>query len=130
MKRKHHEIVGSSDQPNVKRIRKVLPYLAGELVRRISEFVVELTHTRFVRTFPMLSQLRHPLRYDIQLTNQAIHFNPFAHLPGPNVFPRTLRFTRFDPRQRYVIFQTLENAGYQLVRVPLHFIRSLTQIDR
>jgi hypothetical protein len=91
---------------------------------------VELTHARFVGMFPMLSQLRHPFSYDIQFTNQAT-LAPLAHLPNPNTL-RTFRFTRFELAhgQRYVIFQTLENAGYQLVRLPLHFIRSLTQIDR
>ena len=130
MKRKYHEIAGSSDQPNVKRRRKLLPYLPGELVRRISEFVVQLTHVRFVRMFPVSEILRHPLTYEIELRdNLPFGFNPF----GPNyqmagVFKRTLRFTRFDPTQRVLIFQTLQNAGYQFIRVPLDFIRNLSQI--
>ena len=126
MKRKHHEIAGSSDQqPNVKRTRKLLPYLTGELVRRISEFVVELTHARFVGMFPMLSQLRFPRLYTIQLTNQT----PFAHLPGDYRHERRHRFTRFEIAngQRYVIFQTLQAAGYWFIRIPLHFIHSLTE---
>ena len=127
MKRKHHEVVGSSDQPNVKRIRRLLPYLAGELVRKISEFVVQLTHARFVRMFPVTEILRHPLRYEIQLRD-AMPFNAFGDLPGPNVSTRTLRFTRFDPTQRVLIFQTLQNTGYQFVRIPLDFIRNLTPI--
>ena len=127
MKRKHHEIAGSSDQPNVKRRRKLLPYLPGELVRKISEFVVQLTHARFVRMFPVSEILRHPLRYEIQLRD-AMPFNAFGDLPGPNVSTRTLRFTRFDPTQRVLIFQTLQNAGYQFIRVPLDFIRNLSQI--
>ena len=81
MKRKHHEIAGSSDQrPNVKRTRKLLPYFTGELVRRISEFVVELTHARFVGMFPMLSQLRYPRIYDIQLTDDYM-FRSFSRPP-------------------------------------------------
>ena len=126
MKRKHHEIAGSSDQqPNVKRTRKLLPYLTGELVRRISEFVVELTHARFVGMFPMLSQLRYPRIYDIQLTNHT----PFAHLPNPYRHHRTNLFTRLEIAngQRYVIFQTLQNAGYWFIRIPIHFIHSLTE---
>ena len=130
MKRKHHEIAGSSDQqPNVKRIRKLLPYLTGELVRRISEFVVELTHTRFVGMFPMLSQLRHPRIYDMQLTNNDAALIPFAHLPGPYRYQRTHRFTRFEIAngQRYVIFQTIQDTGYWFIRIPIHFIHSLTE---
>ena len=126
MKRKHHEIAGSSDQrPNVKRTRKLLPYFTGELVRRISEFVVELTHARFVGMFPMLSQLRFPRLYHIQLTNQT----PFAHLPGGYRHERTHRFTRFEIAngQRNVIFQTLQDAGYWFIRIPIHFIHSLTE---
>ena len=130
MKRKHHEIAGSSDQqPNIKRIRKLLPYLTGELVRRISEFVVQLTHARFVGMFPMLSQLRYPRLYDIQLTNNDAALIPFAHLPAPYRYHRTHRFTRFEIAngQRYVIFQTLQNTGYWFIRIPIHFIQSLTE---
>ena len=126
MKRKHHEIAGSSDQqPNVKRIRKLLPYLTGELVRRMSEFVVELTHARFVGMFPMLSQLRFPRLYTIQLTNQT----PFAHLPGDYRHDRRHRFTRFEIAngQRYLWFQTLQNVGYWLIRIPIQIIHSLTE---
>ena len=125
MKRKHHEIAGSSDQPNVKRRRKLLPYLPGELVRKISEFVVQLTHVRFVRMFPVSEILRHPLTYEIELRDNT----PFgANYQMAGVFKRTLRFTRFDPTQRVLIFQTLQNAGYQFIRVPLDFIRNLSQI--
>ena len=128
MKRKHHEIAGSSgQQPNVKRTRKLLPYLTGELVRRISEFVVELTHARFVGMFPMLSQvqLRYPRVYNIRVTNAT----PFAHLPPEYRPHRTLRFTRFEIAngQRNVIFQTLQDAGYWFIRIPIHFIHSLTE---
>ena len=135
MKRKHHEIAGpsdnfrirKSDHPN-KRVRTwVFPRLPTELVRRISEFVVELTHARFVGVFPMLSQvqLRHPRVYNIQVTNHA----PFAHLPPPYRPHRTLRFTRFEIAngQRLVIFQTLQDAGYWLIRIPVNFIHSLTE---
>ena len=130
MKRKHDEIAGSSDQqPNVKRIRKLLPYLTGELVRRISEFVVQLTHARFVGMFPMLSQLRFPRVYDIQLTNNDAAHIPFAHLPNDYRLGRTHRFTRFEIAngQRYVIFQTLQAAGYYFIQIPIHFIHSLTE---
>ena len=129
MKRKHHEIAGSSDQqPNVKRIRKLLPYLSGELVRRISEFVVELTHTRFIGMFPMLSPInpiRNPGVYDIQLTNQT----PFVHLPLPYRNHRTLRFTRIEIAngQRWVLFRTLQAVGYYFIWIPLDFIQSLTR---
>ena len=126
MKRKHHEIAGSSgQQPNVKRTRKLLPYITGELVRRISEFVVELTHTRFVGMFPMLSQVRYPRVYDIRVTNDT----PFAHLPPLYRPLRTVRFTRFEIAngQRLVIFQTLQDAGYWFIRIPIHFIHSLTE---
>ena len=124
MKRKHHEIAGSSDQqPNVKRTRRLLPSLTAELVRRISEFVVELT--RFVGMFPMLSQLRYPRIYDIQLTDDG----PFAHLPLDYRQVRTHRFTRLEIAngQRYAIFQTLQAAGYWFIRIPIHFIHSLTE---
>ena len=135
MKRKHHEIAGSSDQPNVKRISKLLPYLPGELVRRISEFVVQLTHVRFVRMFPVSEILRHPLTYEIELRENippyrlplCFRFNPVGANGG--CVKRTLRFTRFDPTQRVLIFQTLQNAGYQFFRIPLCFIRNLSQID-
>ena len=133
MKRKHHEIAGpsdnfrirKSDHPN-KRVRTwVFPRLPTELVRRISEFVVQLTHARFVGMFPMLSQLRHPRVYNIQVTDNG----PFAHLPPLYRPHRTLRFTRFEIAngQRYVIFQTLQAAGYWFIRIPLHFIHSLTE---
>ena len=126
MKRKHHEIAGSSDQqPNVKRTRMLLPHLPVELVRRISEFVVELTHARFARMFPLLTQLRHPHVYNIQVTDNT----PFAHLPDVHRSQRVLRFTRFEivNGQRNVIFQTLQNAGYWFIRIPIHFISSLTE---
>ena len=133
MKRKHHEIadpsdnfrIRKSDHPNKRARTWVFPRLPTELVRRISQFVVELTHTRFVGMFPLLSQLRHPRIYDIQVTNNA----PFAHLPPPYRPHRTLRFTRFEIAngQRLVIFQTLQDAGYWLIRIPIHFIHSLTE---
>ena len=131
MKRKHHEIAGPSDNPPNKRVRTwVFPRLPTELVRRISEFVVQLTHARFVGVFPMLSQvqLRHPRLYDIQITNNA-PFNPFAHLPPTHRNERTHRFTRFEIAngQRLVIFQTLQDAGYSLIPIPIHFIQSLTE---
>ena len=137
MKRKHHEIAGpsdnfrirKSDHPN-KRVRTwVFPRLPTELVRRISEFVVELTHARFVGMFPMLSQLRHPRIYDMQLTNNDAAFIPFAHLPAPYRHQRTHRFTRFEIAngQRYVIFQTIQEAGYWFIRIPIHLIHSLTE---
>ena len=133
MKRKHHEIAGpsdnfrirKSDHPN-KRVRTwVFPRLPTELVRRISAFVVELTHARFIGMFPMLSQLRYPRLYDIQLTNQT----PFAHLPHPYSNHRTLRFTRFEIAngQRYVWFQTLQDVGYWFIRIPIQIIHSLTE---
>ena len=133
MKRKHHEIAGpsdnfrirKSDHPN-KRVRTwVFPRLPTELVRRISEFVVQLTHARFVGMFPMLSQLRHPRVYNIQVTDNG----PFAHLPPLYRPHRTLRFTRFEIAngQRYVIFQTLQATGYWFIRIPIHFIHSLTE---
>ena len=136
MKRKHHEIAGpsdnfsirKSDHPN-KRVRTwVFPRLPTELVRRISKFVVELTHAWFVeKVFPMLLQvqLRYPRVYDIQVTNDA----PFAHLPPLYRPHRTLRFTRFEIAngQRFVIFQTLQDAGYWFIRIPIHFIHSLTE---
>ena len=137
MKRKHHEIAGpsdnfsirKSDHPN-KRVRTwVFPRLPTELVRRISEFVVELTHARFVGMFPLLSQLRFPRIYDIQVTNNDAAFIPFAHLPYDYRHRRTHRFTRFEIAngQRNVIFQTLQDAGYWLIRIPIHFIHSLTE---
>ena len=128
MKRKHHEIAGPSDNPPNKRVRTwVFPRLPTELVRRISEFVVELTHVRFVGVFPMLSQvqLRHPRVYDIRVTNDT----PFAHLPAVYRPHRRLRFTRFEIAngQRLVIFQTLQNDLGWLIRIPIHFIHSLTE---
>ena len=133
MKRKHHEIAGptdnfrirKSDHPNKRARTWVFPRLPTELVRRISEFVVQLTHARFVGMFPMLSQLRFPRLYTIQLTNQT----PFAHLPGDYRHERRHRFTRFEIAngQRYVIFQTLQNAGYYFIRIPIHLIQSLTE---
>ena len=128
MKRKHHEIAGPSDNldhPNKRARTWVFPRLPTELVRRISEFVVQLTHARFVGMFPMLSQLRHPRVYNIQVTDNG----PFAHLPPLYRPHRTLRFTRFEIAngQRYVIFQTLQDAGYFFIRIPIHFIHSLTE---
>ena len=136
MKRKHHEIAGpsdnfsirKSDHPN-KRVRTwVFPRLPTELVRRISKFVVELTHAWFVeKVFPMLLQvqLRYPRVYNIQVTDNQ----PFAHLPPLYRPHRTLRFTRFEIAngQRFVIFQTLQDAGYWFIRIPIHFIHSLTE---
>ena len=140
MKRKHHEIAGPSDNfrirkpdhPN-KRVRTwVFPRLPTELVRRISKFVVELTHTWFVeKVFPMLLQvqLRYPRVYDIQVTNNDAAFIPFAHLPYDSRHRRTHRFTRFEIAngQRYVIFQTIQEAGYWFIRIPIHLIHSLTE---
>ena len=136
MKRKHHEIAGpsdnfriQSDHPN-KRVRTwVFPRLPTELVRRISEFVVELTHARFVGMFPMLSQLRYPRIYDMQLTNNDAALPTFAHLPNDYRHQRTHRFTRFEIAngQRYVIFQTIQEAGYWFIRIPIQIIRSLTE---
>ena len=136
MKRKH-EIAGPSDNfrirkpdhPN-KRVRTwVFPRLPTDLVRRISEFVVELTHARFVGMFPLLSQLRYPRIYDMQLTNNDAAFIPFAHLPNNYRHQRTHRFTRFEIAngQRYVIFQTIQEAGYWFIRIPIHLIHSLTE---
>ena len=63
MKRKHHEIAGpsdnfrirKSDHPN-KRMRNTAMciLLPTELVRRISEFVVQLTHARYVQSLSSL----------------------------------------------------------------------------
>ena len=135
MKRKHHEIAGpsdnfpirKSDHPNKRARTWGFPRLPTELVRRISAFVVQLTHVRFVGMFPTLLQynLVYPRVYDIQVTDNA----PFAHLPPLYRPLRTLRFTRFEIAngQRYVWFQTLQDVGYWLIRIPIHFIHSLTE---
>ena len=135
MKRKHHEIAGpsdnfrirKSDHPNKRARTWVFPRLPTELVRRISAFVVELTHARFVEVFPMLLQfhLVHPRVYNIQVTDNA----PFAHLPPLYRSHRILRFTRFEIAngQRYVWFQTLQDVGYWFIRIPIQIIHSLTE---
>ena len=130
MKRKHHEIAGPSDNldhPNKRARTWVFPRLPTELVRRISEFVVQLTHARFVGVFPMLLQynLVYPRVYNIQVTDNA----PFAHLPPVYRPLRVLRFTRFEIAngQHYVWFQTLQDVGYWLIRIPIQIIHSLTE---
>ena len=139
MKRKRPSVeIRKSDHPNKRRrITAMSILLPTELVRRISEFVVALTHAQFLG-------LHWNLRVGKLATVETINYEPYRgvipneyynrdrksyqmeYWPGrPRFF---LRFVRFeaprwpDYRRQWAIFKTFEDVGYFVIQIPINLI--------
>ena len=82
MKRKRPSVeIRKSDHPN-KRMRNTAMriLLPTELVRRISEFVVQLTHADYYQSLRLsgMARLKSPHVYVVETKN----IDPFRHLPN------------------------------------------------
>ena len=154
MKRKRPSVeIRKSDHPN-KRMRDTAMriLLPTELVRRISEFVIELTHADYYQSLRSLgvARLRNPHFYVVETKN----IDPFRHLPQeyflmrPNEYFQTertsflsmnnkkprylLRFNRFEIAnngQRSAIFQTIEDVGRYIIHIPIMLLSKFSRVE-
>lgn len=146
MKRKRPSVeIRKSDQPK-KRMRDTAMriLLPTDLVRRISEFVLELTHVQYVESLlyhTSKNSLTYPL-FEIDTVDIRIN-NPYQHIPNEyyqRKFPKNsfismsnwqpkylLRFQGFSQLfgQRYAIFKTIEFMGAYIIQIPIKLIKKI-----
>ena len=127
-----------SDHPNKRRRMTAMNILLPkELVRRISEFVIQLTHAQYL-TKTGGFDLKYPNVYEVKVIGNR----GLQNLPPNYRMSRQFRFNRFevirnenlrmhmDPDEalqyeRHAIFQTLQNTGYYIIQIPIWLLKSV-----
>ena len=144
MKRKRPSVeIRKSDHPNKRRRNTAMSILLPrELVRRISEFVIDLTHAQFLGLDNLIKTGMATIETKNFEPYQGVIPNEYYDRPMKSYMMTTegrptffLRFVRLEPprwpdyRHRWAIFKTFEKVGYFVIQIPINLI-SMIQVWR